>query len=254
MSKLSARTVKVSDVDDALRARLFEVFHAIYDATSRERFEKDFAAKDHVILLSSSDGVARGFSTLKTLTLDVDGRAVRGVFSGDTVIEEGFWGGGALGVEFLKYLFKRKFERPFQPLYWFLISKGYKTYLLMANNFTVHWPRYEKTTPDDAKGIMNAFAGALFGDAYDAETGLVRFDVSQGHLKGGIADIDDALRDRSPRVRFFEDQNPDWRDGTELVCLAEMRASMPFTYWWKKMGGGKSSSSPRARKPAASGA
>lgn len=46
-----------------------------------------------------------------------------------------FWGRRSLGVAFLIYMFKKKLARPSVPLHCFLISRGYKTYLLMANNF-----------------------------------------------------------------------------------------------------------------------
>lgn len=41
-----------------------------------------------------------GFSTLKTLDMNVAGRQVKGVFSGDTIIEEKYWGSRALQVTF----------------------------------------------------------------------------------------------------------------------------------------------------------
>ena len=58
-----------------------------------------------------------------------------------------FWGSPALGIQFLIYLWKLKIKSITRPVYWFLISKGYKTYLLMANNFSEHYPRFEKSTP-----------------------------------------------------------------------------------------------------------
>jgi len=234
-SLLRATTVRIPDVDAATRDRLYAIFHRTYDHVSRERFEKDFAEKNAVILLKTRDGVAHGFSTLKDLDTVVDGRRVRGVFSGDTVIEKEFWGQGSLGVEFLKYLFSSMAKHPLTPFYWFLISKGYKTYLLMANNFDHHWPRHDDETPAFERRVLDAWASSMFGEAYRGDEGLIVWPESLGQLKEGVADIDRALVDENPRVAFFERKNPTWKDGTELCCLAKMTWAMPFTYWFKVM-------------------
>lgn len=233
--RLRATTVAVSNVSERDRDRLFSIFHRYYDQVSRAQFESDFSKKDHVILLRAPDGVVHGFSTLKNLDLVVAGRRVRGAFSGDTVIEKEYWGQGSLGVEFLKYLFRQMARAPLVPFYWFLISKGYKTYLLMANNFDRYWPRYDEETPAFEQELMHASSRALFGAAYDETRGLVVFEESLGHLKEGVAAVTDELRATNPKVKFFAEKNPSWADGTELVCLARMSWAMPLTYWWKVM-------------------
>jgi len=111
--------------------------------------------------------------------------------------------------------------------------------LLMANNFRHHWPRYEEPVPTDAAQIRNVFAHELFGEAYNPHSGLVRFPEPMGQLKSGVADVTDELRSKYPRVAFFEDSNPGWKQGDELVCLARMTWSMPLYYTAKavrKMG------------------
>jgi hypothetical protein len=235
MPALTAQVLPVAAVDGPTRATLFRLYEAYYDAVEFDRFERDFAAKDDVILLlDRADGTPRGFSTLKRMSVRHDGTLHHGVYSGDTVIEHAYWGQAALGNAFLRYLLRERVRRPFSPLWWFLISKGYKTYLLMANNFAEHWPRYEQPTPAEASSVMTAFAAQLFGDRYLASRGVVQFDVSQGHLRAGVAAIDEALLQQNPRVRFFQERNPGWAAGDELVCVARMRWSMPLTYAWKK--------------------
>ena len=255
--RLQAATMPVALVSEHDRDRLFNIFHRYYAHVTRVQFDADFFAKDHVILLRSPDHVVQGFSTLRNLELTHRGKRVRLVFSGDTVVEKEFWGQGTLGVEFLKYLFKQMLRAPLTPLYWFLISKGYKTYLLMANNFDEHWPRHEEATPQHEHQLMQQAATTLFGDNYDHECGLVRFAKSPGHLKRGVASVSDDLRDRNPRVDFFVQRNPTWLEGSELVCLARMRWSMPFSYWlkifWKDQRHRRSSKSKTTRSDAVQG-
>jgi hypothetical protein len=235
MRHLTASTVPVGSVDASTRDALFALYEAYYEAVDRVRFLADFEAKDDVILLRDRDTrEPRGFSTLKRMTVRHGGRVHHGVYSGDTVVDHAYWGQTALGHAFLRYLLVERARRPFSPLWWFLISKGYKTYLMMANNFAEHWPRHEEPTPPEAKAVMDGFATQAFGDRYAPSQGLVRFDVSQGHLRAGVAAIDEDLLRRNPRVRFFQERNPGWTGGDELVCVARMRWTMPLTYAWKK--------------------
>jgi hypothetical protein len=39
-----------------------------------------------------------------------------------------------------KLIIKLRVKYPFNEFYWLLISKGYKTYLLLANNYYVYYP------------------------------------------------------------------------------------------------------------------
>jgi hypothetical protein len=238
MSKLYAKTVAVSTVTESQRKTMFRLMGQYYECMDWDRFQKDLDEKDDVILLldGQSDSI-KGFSTLKSMEVPHKSGKAYGIFSGDTVVDRAYWGQKVLGVAFLKYLFMKKASRPFSPLYWLLISKGYKTYLLMANNFSNHFPRFEQETPKFEQGLIDGFAGMLFGESYKSERGVVEFSESLGQLRPGIADVPTGAAFKNPRIAYFAQQNPDWMDGTELVCLAEMTFGMPLYYvlkrWWK---------------------
>jgi hypothetical protein len=155
---------------------------------------------------------------------------IYGVFSGDTVIEKQYWGRHALQKAFLRHMFREKLKRPFKPLYWLLITKGYKTYLMMANNFAEHFPRYELSPPADRKAIAEAFYLKLFPEHYDPATGLIRLPAEACCLKSGVAEISNEMIASNPRIAFFERANPEWRNGVELACLARMTLALPFRY------------------------
>ena len=238
MSKLYAKTVAVETVTEAQRQTMFRLMGQYYDCMDWERFLKDLDAKDDVILLLDGDtNSIKGFSTLKSMEVPHEKGTAYGIFSGDTVVDRAYWGQKVLGVAFLKYLFMKKAARPFSPLYWLLISKGYKTYLLMANNFSNHYPRYEQETPAGEQGLIDNFAQMLFGSSYKKDKGVVEFEESLGQLRPGIADVPSGSAFQNPRIAYFAKQNPDWVNGTELVCLAEMTFGMPLYYvlkrWWK---------------------
>jgi hypothetical protein len=241
---MSGRVVARAELDDEQRRAMYALFARYYDKISHERFCQDLASKDYVILLFDEHGAIQGFSTIKHLEVrrPGDGRVHRGLFSGDTVVAEEFWGQRVLGRLFLRHLFAQKLRHPLDPYWWMLISKGYKTYLLMANNFAEHYPRYEQATPPAAQEVLDAFSETLFPTAYERSSGLIDFDCSLGQLKAGVAAITADMLER-PRIRFFAERNPTWARGTELACIARMTWTMPMYYgakavWrqWTRLG------------------
>ncbi len=240
MKAMFAKTVSAARIDEASRKTMYGLMQQYYECMDWDRFNKDLDDKDDVILLLDKETSSiKGFSTLKNVEVNVSNRKAFGVFSGDTVVDRAFWGQRVLGKAFLRYLFIQKAKRPLTPFYWILISKGYKTYLLLANNFNEHYPRYESPTPAKAKTLMDQFANSLFGEAYNAETGLIQFSESLGQLRPGIADVPSGASFKNPRIAYFAKQNPTWAQGTELMCLARMTWTMPLYYvcksWWKLM-------------------
>jgi hypothetical protein len=234
--RLQAVVVSLADLRPDERSRMFALMQNYYDGVDVESFESDLSRKEKVILLKAQ-GVVQGFSTLVSVQARVNGRNVYGIFSGDTVVEKQYWGQSVLGRAFLRRLFLEKLKRPFTPLYWLLLSKGYKTYLMMANNFAEHYPRVEKSAPPDRQAIAHAFYKKLFPEWYDASTGLITFPRESCRLKQGVAEISDTLIETNPRVAFFVRANPEWAAGVELACLAKMTLSMPLRYALKKTAG-----------------
>lgn len=247
---LAARVQPVATLTVDDRRTMFGVMEAHYDCLAWDRFSADLDAKDSVILLLA-DGRIVGFSTLKEVLLRPrdGGRGHRAVFSGDTVLERAYWGQKTLPRAFFGHLLRLKLRRPFQPLWWLLISKGYKTYLLMTNNFHTHWPRYERPTPAVPQRVMHLAYDTLFGDAYHPERGVVGFERSLGQLKPGVADASDALASQHPRVAFFRERNPNWARGEELACVARFTLVNTALFWarawWRRLAR-RSKSAPRS--------
>lgn len=212
------------------KTRMLGLMRAYYDSVTESQFLSDLSKKDAVILLKDRSRVIQGFSTLVSVRVKLDGRQIRAIFSGDTVVDKKYWGQRALGKAFLRYLFLEKLKSPFDPLYWLLISKGYKTYLMMANNFSEHYPRFERPTPARAGRMLDAFYSTLYPEHYDPKTGLIESRTEACRLKSGVAGIPASLLKSNPKVAFFEQRNPRWAQGAELACLARMTLLMPFQY------------------------
>ncbi len=232
---LKAKTVPAHSLSPVALARMYCIFSKYYTNHSKETFYSDLFEKSHVILLlDSKTKEIQGFSTLLQIDLQNQGANALGVFSGDTVLEKHYWGSKALGVEFLKYLFLLKIKNPTRPVYWLLISKGYKTYLQMANNFKTYYPRFDQKTPPQFQMVMDQFYANKFRDYYNPATGLIEFGPGVCCLKEAVAGITDDLL-KNPKVNFFTQKNLNWSLGHELVCIAEMTFLMPLQYIFKKI-------------------
>lgn len=219
--KLKASVISIKGLNLPEKSRMFNIYSKYYENADREKFEKDLFNKDKVIVLrSQSDSKIQGFSTLKHVNLILkSGKKVRGIFSGDTIIEKEFWGDKALNLAFSFYLLKEKYKRPFEPLYWFLISKGFKTYLLLANNFPEYYPNPEVKTPREMEDVMDEFSMQNYPDAYNSKTKTLCFGNNYDSLKKSVAPINDELLSRYHKIKFFLEKNPNWERGEELVCL-----------------------------------
>jgi hypothetical protein len=154
---------------------------------------------------------------------------LRAVFSGDTIIARSHWGEQELGRAWGHFVAELRAEESEVPLYWFLISKGYRTYLFLPLFFHQFFPRYDQVTPAREQKILDALARTRYGNFYVRESGLIVFPESHGNLSRDLAEIP-AHRLRSPHVRFFLSRNPRFAEGQELACVAEISAANMRSY------------------------
>lgn len=223
-SALKGATVSRESLTEYQRAQMLALMQVCYAGVSAERFTRDLADKQYVILLSARrSGELVGFSTLRVSEEQVEGRTVEVVFSGDTVIHPDYWGQKELQVRFGRFMMARKLRRPMRPLLWLLLSAGYKTYLLAVNHFPRTVPRHDWKAPPERVSFLRALAGRWFGEQYDGTKGTVRFAGAHYRVRDGVSPIDREAA-AHPHIAFFARNNPAHVDGEELVCLAEIRA------------------------------
>ena len=221
--RLQARTVAASSLTHDELGQAYVLFANAYEGADRKRFEHDLAEKQQVILLTDHrSGELKGFSTVLVREVVCDGRPATVVFSGDTVIDRRYWGQKMLQREFARVLARLKLRNLRRPLYWFLISKGYRTYLLLANAFPVAVPRYDSFDRAELRTLLDELATERFGEQYDRIAGVVHYETLHERVRDGLAPVSDALLD-NPHVRFYVQRNPGHTHGDELACLARVR-------------------------------
>lgn len=221
-SRLDAAYHEIADIDVHDIRQMYAVYSQYYDNTNWDIFLRDLSKKTGAFLVrKASDGRVVGFSTLMACDIQVGRKNVRAVFSGDTIIERAYWGSRVLQFAFYKFLIAEKMRNPRRAIYWLLISKGYKTYLLLANNFYNFYPRHDHHD-DDLGDIVDAYCEQMFPAYYDRSKGILDFGDDYQPLRGDVSEITDRMRLESPGIRFFEERNPEWRRGTELPCIGEI--------------------------------
>ena len=218
MTELEARLVPAGEVTPDVAAQLFALMDACYEGMDAATFAADLAGKDSCILLTDAEGVLRGFSTQRVMTVEVAGRRHVGVFSGDTVIEPAYWGSPALFQCFTRHFIAPQRD---EPLWWFLISKGHRTYRMLPVFFERFWPRAGVPTPPLERAVMDAYATALYPDDYNPASGVIEYRTPKDRLCAGVAGIGPREL-ANPHVAFFVEANPGHASGHDLVCLTEL--------------------------------
>jgi hypothetical protein len=229
--RLHGRLVPRSEITAAQREAMFALMDDSYEGVRRDRFGADLDEKDWVIQVFDPDGRLCGFSTQMLLRAECDGAAVVVLFSGDTVVAREHWGDAALAHVWGRLALRLIDENPATELYWFLISKGYKTYRFLPIFFRDFHPRPGGTLPPRVRAVRDTLALRKYPDAFDAARGVVRARPGQDRLRRGVADVTPG-RLRDPFVRFFVESNPGHAAGDELCCLAPLtRANFTAAAW-----------------------
>ncbi len=229
--QLTSKTIKISSLRPNQIHEMFAIFEKFYDNVSLDRFKSDLSNKSRVILLLTQKKEIKGFSTLDEFDLDLHNKNYRILYSGDTIISSEYWGTPVLTLAFLKYMTLLKLRFPTRPVWWFLISKGYKTYLLLANNFLNYYPRLDKETPNEHKDLIAALSEKIYPGKFNHKTGIIEFRSGEHEkLKEYVAPITKELKTKYPKIAFFDEQNPNWKNGDELSCIGEVDPALAILH------------------------
>ncbi|QQE11344.1 hypothetical protein JD969_17885 [Planctomycetota bacterium] len=201
---------------------MYSVLNECFSGVSLSGFKQDMLDKNSVVILCSNDGKIQGFSTLSMcITKGPDGNSdVTIVCSGDTIVRPEAWGSTALPRAWMREA-RQKYEAQGKgPLYWLLITSGYRTFRFLPVFIKEYYPHPEKQTPPHLAQWMHQIATERWGDAYDPALGIVRFPQPQ-QLRGNLTEVPDSkMRDK--HVQHFLKLNIGHENGDELVSICEL--------------------------------
>ncbi|HEY9683540.1 MAG TPA: hypothetical protein V6C89_19960 [Drouetiella sp.] len=221
---LKTSIVDISTLNERDRATMFQLYHVNYDGGDAAIFYRDLDAKNCALVLRDESNIIRGFSTIVVYSETFNGKSVRVLYSGDTIIEPAYWGQNQMSRVWLELAGNIKMEAPDTPLYWLLIVKGHRTYRYLSLFSKEYYPRHDVETPPEMQSLMDHLAHQKFGDQYDAATGLVKFVEPRSFLNVDLAVVPEKDAERQD-VKYFLSRNPQYYEGDELLCVCELSVS-----------------------------
>jgi hypothetical protein len=241
---LTTRYQKVDTLNVQDITRMHALFEQNYAFSPLATFLSDLEKKDGVFVVRKrSTQEIVGFSTLGIYTFNLGGKQAKGLFSGDTILDRNYWGSRSLQNAFAFKMFWEALKSPLTPQYWLLISKGYKTYLLLAKNFPDYYPKRGGSADGQLQELVTEYCEAMFPGKLDKDKMILDFGQNANCLKEDVAAITEEMRANEPNIAFFEQRNPTWQRGTELPCiaLADLKTFMKFIwpFLWKSFFGKK---------------
>ena len=220
---LRLERMPVGELDDRAKARMFELLEQSFEGVCRVAFLADLAEKDTVLLLvDAASGRIAGFSTLMRFRVGTPRGEVMVVFSGDTAVEESARNSWGFGYGLDAYFREARQEAGRTPVYYVLISKGWRTYRVLAFLFRAFFPAPAGGPDAHGSELVRAFGAYNYPDRFDARRGLVIGRPDGPRIRRGGPDALVANRLADPHVRFFAAANPRHDQGDELVCVADV--------------------------------
>lgn len=208
--------------DEKIIEKMYLLMYEHYDNINIVKFKRDLYSKDKVFLIYNSEMLI-GFSTLKKMSLKLNEEKIIGLFSGDTIIKKGYSWGLQFQKEWIKYCLEEseKNKKLNISTYWFLISKGIKTYMYLPTYFNSYTPKLNYSESEFEKSLKNIYAKKLYGERYIEESGIIKNDNTNDYLKENIENIN-LKKKEDENINFFISKNPNYMQGDELVCLTHI--------------------------------
>lgn len=217
---LTSRIVSIHELSTSDIDVMYRLMSTYYDNIRRETFQKDLNAKKGVLLVFDDRESLCGFTTYDVFNVRYKNEELHVLYSGDTVIKEEYWGHIETSKMFMSLLQKCRQECE-GMLYWFLITKGVRTYRLLPLYFQVYHPAYQADTPSYEKELIAYLAEYKFNHQYKKDEGIIRFAQEGDCLKDKYGRIEQNKL-KNPHIRFFCDANPGYITGDYLPCIAQI--------------------------------
>lgn len=221
-ANLTFKTLDVSRLLPRQKERMFELMAASYSFMERPVFERDLDQKQMVGLILDEQEVIQGFTTFAINPKDSGTEDYHILFSGDTIISPDHWGSLVMVKGWCTAVGQIIATDRSKHWYWYLLSKGHRTYMYLPLFFREYYPSVKSESQDgDLKLIAERVSTFLYPGYWQPEAGVLKFDSDAGSLSSELAQGTYARKNNS-HVAFFLERNPEFYRGDELVCVAEL--------------------------------
>lgn len=221
-SGLHHKLFSVEEIGTAHRERMFQLMADNYDNMSADIFYKDLNNKQLAGLFFDEKEVLQGFTTYAVNPKSSGGLDYHIVFSGDTIISPAHWGSRMMMQAWCHTIGQIIATDPTKKWYWYLMSKGHRTYMYLPLFFTDYFPAI-KPSPINAKlkHIVAEVSLKLYPKYWLAEEGIIRFEKRMGELKPELVE-EPTRRKTSRMLLFFWKEKPRFLPGRGIGLLARL--------------------------------
>lgn len=220
LARLTFKTHQVPSLLPQQKERMFELMSANYCSMKQEVFYRDLMNKQIVGLIFDEDNKIQGFTTFAINPKGTGTETYYILFSGDTIISPDHWGslimikGWCTAVGEIIATDRKK------VWYWYLMSKGHRTYMYLPLFFYSFYPAADNKEHDQAlKPIIDRVSSIMYPENWKPEEGVIKFDSDAGALSPELVQ-GTYDRKKNAHVAFFLERNPGFHKGDELVCMA----------------------------------
>ena len=221
-SKLTYSNILTKDLTQSSLDRMYVIMEQNYSSISRFSFDKDLENKQVIGLLKDTNNITQGFTTYAINPFDTGTSEYNILFSGDTIISPAYWGSQELVKGWCKTVGGLIAGSPQKKWYWFLLSKGHRTYMYLPLFFEKYYPALDKNKEADLFPIINSCANAMYGGNWKPSKKVITFKKSHGELKKIHTETTLKKVKNNEHIDFFLKSNPGFEKGDELTCIAEL--------------------------------
>ncbi|MBP6236066.1 MAG: hypothetical protein KA270_16405 [Saprospiraceae bacterium] len=214
--------VKKDDLEENDLAQMLHLMQNHYSHVTEMMFLHDLLEKDFVGIIRDKNSDIQGFTTFVINPKNCAGRDYNILFSGDTIIDEKHWGSLIMMKGWSMSVGSIVASDSDKPWYWYLMSKGHRTYLYLPFYFHSYYPSiHPQSDYGTLAQIADEVSRNLFGDDWKPDEGLIRFKEHHGALNPALSEAT-FRKIKHTYVKFFLEKNPAFYDGNELVCIAQL--------------------------------
>ncbi len=206
---IHCQTLRINQITAFDRTAMWELFDHYYAGINEHIFYTDLDAKDLAVLLWRDVKLA-GFTSLRFAEIDKQ----RVLYSGDIVIDQNARDIGTA------YFFHHWARAVWQNCdWWCYLASGARTYRIPHTFYKRVTPHATLEETEQEQAYKHRFAEYAYGSGYDSALGTVKLKHPYC-LRESTPDT----RNNYPMDSFFQQRNPNWKEGDELVSLISLKA------------------------------
>ena len=221
--RLHAYVCKTDLLDEISINELYRfVTSMLHTEVSIMQFHKHVLSYKYAIMCREiQDGSMRGLFFVCVRPSQLDGQKYIFIRIGLTFFEKNYQRGPLLYYVIAYHILMQRLRYPRTPVYIAAKAFSYKSYLALVNAVKEVYPRFDAKIPPFIKKIIDSYGLAVkYNDEhYDHESCVLKRELS--HLKQTVAPLSSADLS-NPHIQFFNDQNPGWRKGHQLIVVARV--------------------------------